>query len=1387
MLHSDLDQFVREPIHINPNEQDLEFQVVDWHAIDLGDEECQQEIREIEEAAETEGGESGSSTFSDPRKYHIYLFGVTSEGQSVCAKVTGFQPFFYVRLPKNNYKQVGMQLYRLLQKQNYNHQFEYRGPSHYHPWSSGLVKLHFVERYDVDAGFTNNENFPFLQFIFNSQAAMKKCWTMIRNIQKPPWWAKKKRRRQSNADKMLERICHSVKLYESNLDPMLRFMHMRDIKSTGWAQVKKGGYVPISYQNRESFCQIEIEVDWESVYPNNDNHTVAPIRQASFDIECYSHDGKVPKPEHPENKCIQIATAIKDYGDDDFFVKHLLTLGPCDPIEGAVVDVCKTEAELLQKWMILLQKLDPDIIIGYNIFGFDLNYVMVRAEQTGCLNNFAFLSKLRDYQSKVEKKSLKSKAYGANYYMMVPMPGRFQLDLYPHIKKEQKYTSYKLGFVAEEILKETKHDVKPKEIFEGFASGDVKRITRIGAYCVQDTLLPQRIIDKMNILLNLIEMGKVTYVPLSYLINRGQQIKVFSHVAKTAREKGYLLPHVFIDRSRDDEGVKRMKVNVKGKLGKLDEDEEEMEDEEETYEGATVLKPLSGFYDEPVSAEDFKALYPTTEIDWNFCWTTLVKNYLKYGRLPGVPYHEVFIPLPPPAFPKPNPMWENLVQITMFEGAEKVYITLLKAIEESDIQEAFLNKLKTIRNIRKEKPNEIVPYLCKKNAPRDQWSVPIPEKGNMVSRLYRKYPGANTRKMYLWAQNTQGLMPKVLIHLLSARSKAKKEMAAAKNPFMRSVYDGKQLALKVCCNSVYGFTGAVHTGMLPCKPVAECTTTRGREMIENSKNFAENIENFRELMQYKDFFPAEYPYICRKNETKCFITYIKGLLELFELDMKQIEKEVTGAEGGIVNYDLQLPSDVDTFELYTTERFSTVNLLSVKKNNVTKEGLIFKFHTDIGKIMNVQVYDATVIYGDTDSIFTRFRAPHLPDLERKIAYNMILGAYVADRITEYLRSFNIYKADSEKWTELEYEKVYGNLLLFTKKRYTGTLYEFNPIAFEYIDKKGVALKRRDFCPLVKELYYSCLKILFDEKLGAPQKRLEIATKLVQSTIRDLLNNKIELEKLIISNSLADQYSIQEKKQKKGRTDTFNKNNVFVNDLIVIDHKKYGLIEGKVIEKNDFNKVTYFNRENFEKPLSVFFDLEEFTGHIGVEFSEIRSRSKYMLPLKKIIDPKTDERELEPMKRAHVRLVRKMYGRDPGSAPVSGERVPFLFVTTPPKPKGQETLQWEKAEHPDYAIEKKLKPDPLYYLDRQLRNPIEQIFSLLMEDPNILFDPLIREYNNRQNRQGTISGFFGGNTLSADAVPISKSKKRGRGKSRTKAEKPNPKKMKQTGLTDWCQK
>ena len=85
----------------------------------------------------------------------------------------------------------------------------------------------------------------------------------------------------------------------------------------------------------------------------------------------------------------------------------------------------------------------------------------------------------------------------------------------------------------------------------------------------------------------------------------------------------------------------------------------------------------------------------------------------------------------------------------------------------------------------------------------------------------------------------KGILPQILDELLAARKRAKKDMKAATDPMEYAVQNGRQLALKVSANSVYGFTGAT-VGQLPCLPIASSTTSYGRTLLERTKAYVES-------------------------------------------------------------------------------------------------------------------------------------------------------------------------------------------------------------------------------------------------------------------------------------------------------------------------------------------------------------------------------------------------------------------------------------------------------------------------------------------------------------------------------------------------------------------
>lgn len=108
-----------------------------------------------------------------------------------------------------------------------------------------------------------------------------------------------------------------------------------------------------------------------------------------------------------------------------------------------------------------------------------------------------------------------------------------------------------------------------------------------------------------------------------------------------------------------------------------------------------------------------------------------------------------------------------------------------------------------------------------------------------------EYTLTPTNDCFVKSTKCQGILPLILSELLGARKKAKgalkdeKAKGDAADKTLLGVYDGRQLALKVSANSIYGFTGAA-VGQLPCVEIANSVTGFGREMIEATKQCVED-------------------------------------------------------------------------------------------------------------------------------------------------------------------------------------------------------------------------------------------------------------------------------------------------------------------------------------------------------------------------------------------------------------------------------------------------------------------------------------------------------------------------------------------------------------------
>lgn len=103
-----------------------------------------------------------------------------------------------------------------------------------------------------------------------------------------------------------------------------------------------------------------------------------------------------------------------------------------------------------------------------------------------------------------------------------------------------------------------------------------------------------------------------------------------------------------------------------------------------------------------------------------------------------------------------------------------------------------------------------------------------------------EYVTRETDVSFVTSKTRVGILPEILEQLLSNRKRVKKLRKQFHEKSMDyAVLDGRQLALKVCANSVYGFTGA-GMGYLGEKRIASSVTRVGRGMANHTKWMCED-------------------------------------------------------------------------------------------------------------------------------------------------------------------------------------------------------------------------------------------------------------------------------------------------------------------------------------------------------------------------------------------------------------------------------------------------------------------------------------------------------------------------------------------------------------------
>ena len=685
-----------------------------------------------------------------------------------------------------------------------------------------------------------------------------------------------------------------------------------------------------------------------------------------------------------------------------------------------------------------------------------------------------------------------------------------------------------------------KDDVTPKDIFT-MTNGNADDRAVIAKYCIQDCNLVHYLMTKADILTGFVEMAKICSVPINFLVLRGQGIKLTSYVAKKCREKRTLMP--VMEKSEDEDG----------------------------YEGAIVLDPKCDLYlDNPVACVDYASLYPSSMMSENISHDSKVWT-LEYdldGKLvceTGEKNAEgVFIYDNLPGYEYVNITYDTFMYVrkTPSAAAEKVKcghkicrfaqpLNGARAVMPSILEELLMARKTTRKLIPAEKDEFMKNVLDKR-----QIGYKL-----TANSLYGQC-GAKTSSFY--DKDCAASCTAIGRLLLTYAKKVVEECYG--NATCDTANYGPVLTK---AEYIYGDSVANYTpvyvkvnGKIDICTIEQVAEKYGgsnwikcMEEGKQEKEFCElqGVETWTEKGWTKLHRVIRHELASHKKMIR-ILTHT-GLVDVTD-DHSLISKNgeelspkdaMIGAE--LLHYSLYCDKSLnlpDNFNIdNNAHRYSSndhlylariaallgANNIIIKENDgeiclMKNESHQFDNKMQIQSISEIEytgyVYDLTtenhhfaagignIIVHNTDSVFFTFnlQTPDGTPIRGKKALEITieLAQQAGHLASKFLKSPH----------DLEYEKTFMPFCLLSKKRYVGMLYETDPTKCKR-KEMGIVLKRRDNAPIVKEIYGGIIDILMKEQdIGK-------AVDFLRSSLRNIVDEKYSIDKLIISKSLRSGY------------------------------------------------------------------------------------------------------------------------------------------------------------------------------------------------------------------------------------------------------------------------
>eukprot|EP00850_Spirogloea_muscicola_P023268 SM000343S12824 [mRNA] locus=s343:117:4245:+ [translate_table: standard] len=264
---------------------------------------------------------------------------------------------------------------------------------------------------------------------------------------------------------------------------------------------------------------------------------------------------------------------------------------------GITEVMCEDEYSIIASFFDLIKSEDPDVITGFNIYGFDLCYIISRLQ----LRLKEVPDVPRSMGVRVMRVDWESNAYGHNKYDMFVIGGRLILDMFLYFKR-LKLDKYSLDFISHKFLGEGKKSMPYTEMAAIFRSKNQDGIRSVAEYCIRDSELALMLFDKVDMWIDACEVARTMRCSIEEIYTRGEQMKVVSQCVKECIDRGIVL--------------------------------QPARAEWYDFEGAHVIEPVKGVY-RRCTLLDFQSLYPSIIVAFNICPSTYVREGLENATRVG--------------------------------------------------------------------------------------------------------------------------------------------------------------------------------------------------------------------------------------------------------------------------------------------------------------------------------------------------------------------------------------------------------------------------------------------------------------------------------------------------------------------------------------------------------------------------------------------------------------------------------------------------------------------------------------------------------------------------------------------------------------------------------